>query len=69
MGDSGWQAQLEIPLVQPWFNLQHDDNSCPEELRYMDRRRWHHYLAVGNRHGDFEWYHRKFKHNETPRAR
>lgn len=37
---------------------------CPPELKYLSRRVLHHYLAARTGHGDFEWYHKKFNHDD-----
>jgi ribonuclease HI len=67
--DQRWEAVAsKLSWRYRWFNLQHDDSSCPEELSHMNRRLLHHFLAVRSGHGDFEWYHRKFRHDNANTA-
>ncbi|RYP45714.1 hypothetical protein DL768_007978 [Monosporascus sp. mg162] len=38
---------------------------CPAALAALTRPALHHYLAIRTGHGDFAWYHRKFRHDDA----
>lgn len=41
------------------------DLRCPAELAELPRRTLHRFLAIGTGHGDFTWYHEKFRHEDA----
>jgi len=47
------------------WKLRYDTQQHPAELEILSRPQLHHFLAIRTGHGDFSWYHRKFKHGSA----
>src|SRR6202165_3316114 len=47
------------------WKLQYETQQHPAELEILSRLQLHHFLAIRTGHGDFSWYHRKFKHGSS----
>ena len=63
--ESWWEgAKLRLSRRYNDWNLGYKIRS-PEELHVLSRPELHRYLAIRTGHGDFAWYHVKFKHDDA----